>query len=277
MDRFKIHHSAVPSGHACYAPLVSSALDLYVRPDEHCASLTRDYFVLQRRRGHRYSVDDLMVAHLACTRAPSARRVLDLGCGLGSVLLMVAWALPHAELVGIEAQRESIALARRNVLLNGCEHRAAVHFGDLRDPDVLERLGTFDLITATPPYFDPRAATPCRDSQRAHAKFELRGGIEQYAQAAARVLAPGGLFVACGSRVPQGRGRSAVQAAGLVLSWTREVLPRPDRPAFLELIVARARGACETAPPLVLRELDGRRAAEHGAMREFFGLVASEF
>ena len=71
--------------------------------------------VLQRVRGHRYSLDDVATAWEAARARPSAVRVLDLGCGLGSVLLMLAWKLPDARLVGVEAQDISLALARRNV------------------------------------------------------------------------------------------------------------------------------------------------------------------
>jgi tRNA1Val (adenine37-N6)-methyltransferase len=253
------------------------ALDLYVRPDEHCASLTRDFFLLQRSRGHRYSVDDLLVAHLACTEAQSPLRVLDLGCGIGSVLLMIAWSNPQAELIGVEAQSESIALARRNAILNDCEHRIRLHCGDLRQQDLLSSLGSFDLVTGTPPYFDPKAATPCSDPQRAHAKFELRGGIEEYALAAARVLAPGGLFVVCAPSVPPQRASQALQAAGLHAQSHRCVLPGPQRPAFIELMVAgRSPATCRRPPPLVLREADGRRSPEHSAIREWFGVRASE-
>jgi len=255
-----------------------AALDLYVRPDEHCASLTRDYFILQRRKGHRYSVDDLLVAWAATTSEPSHARVLDLGCGIGSVLLMVGWALPDANLVGIEAQQESIALAHRNLELNEQQGRATVVHGDLRDSELLDRLGTFDLVTGTPPYFDPLRATPCSDAQRAAAKFELRGGIEHYALAAARTLAPEGRFVVCSTATPAQRGCDAIRAAGLFVRSRRSVLPGPARPAFLELIVA-GRRPCEPfiEPPLVLREADGRRSPEHARIRERFGVPASEW
>jgi tRNA1(Val) A37 N6-methylase TrmN6 len=257
-------------------------LDLLVRPDEHCAALTRDFRVIQRVRGHRYSVDDLLVAHLACAHASGARRVLDLGCGIGSVLLMVAWAMPGAELVGLEAQPESAALARRNVALNGCEQRARVVLGDLRDLALVGSLGRFELVAAAPPYFDPRAATPCHDPQRAQARFEMRGGVEAFARAAAAVLSTAGLFVACAAASPRGRTDAALDDAGLRPVWRRCVLPRPDRDPFLELVVAAPDSDAEppaqsvAVPPLVLRELDGRRTREHAAIREWFGLRASE-
>ena len=143
---------------------------------------------------------------------------------------------------------------------------------------MLEGVEPCDLITGTPPYFDPKAATPCADEQRRYAKFEMRGGIEAYAQAAARHLAPGGLFVVCAPAVPIDRGANAIASAGLHIRWRRPVLPGPDRAAFLELIVAsRERSDPVSAPALLLREADGRRSLSHAEIREWFGVPASEY
>ena len=78
------------------------ALDLWIRPDEQCVALTERFRLIQRYRGHRYSVDDMLVGHLAGSQGGAPTRVLDLGCGLGSVLLMLAWRLPSASFVGVE-------------------------------------------------------------------------------------------------------------------------------------------------------------------------------
>ncbi len=214
-------------------------LDPWVRPDEQCVALTSDYRLIQRYRGHRYSVDDMLVARLAASHAAHPRRILDLGCGLGSVLLMLAWRFPRATLVGIEAQPEHVSLARRNVLINGCEDRVTVLQGDLRYDEVfgVEQDG-FDLVTATPPYFDPRASTVCSDPQRAHAQWELRGGIEDYALAASKSLSQYGLFVTCAAPTPEHRAPRAFERAGLHPLWHRDVLPKPDKPPFLSLWVA---------------------------------------
>jgi tRNA1(Val) A37 N6-methylase TrmN6 len=258
-------------------PSPPAALDFVLRPDEQCIALTSTFGLIQPLRGHRYSVDDMLVAGLACEHAPAPRRVLDLGCGLGSILLLVAWARPDARLVGLEAQAEHVRDARRNVALNGCEARVGVVAGDLRDGALLARLGAFDLVTGSPPYFDPRRATVAADPTRAAAHWELRGGIEDYARAAAAALAPGGLFVACAAASPTGRAAAAFAAAGLGLVWRRPVAPRADKPPFLELLVGTpgAGGQTAVAAPLVLREIDGRRTAEHVAAREWTGLPAA--
>jgi len=62
-------------------------LPLSIPPDDLTDdALTDRVRVLQRRSGHRYSVDDVATAWLALRTMPEARACLDLGCGIGSVL-----------------------------------------------------------------------------------------------------------------------------------------------------------------------------------------------
>src|SRR5687768_8406575 len=88
--------------------------------------LTREVRVFQRKKGHRFSSDDVATAFVAYQAAPGARRVLDMGCGLGSVLLQLAWKLPEAELSGVEAQAQSFELLRRNVARSGFTARVRI-------------------------------------------------------------------------------------------------------------------------------------------------------
>ena len=252
-------------------------LDLLIRPDEQCVTLTRDNWLIQPLRGHRTSVDDMLVAHHACRQRSVPRRVLDLGCGLGSVLLMVGWAHRGATLVGVEAQPEHVAYARRNVVLNGCQGRARIEAGDLRDAALIDSLSRFDLVLGTPPYFDPGAGTMCADPLRAAAQWELRGGIEDYALAAARALSPEGLFVTCASAEPPKRSIEAFDRASLALRSRRQVIPRRGKPPFLTLLVGAhtASGSTVEEPPLVLRNLDGTRTRALAEIREWFGVPAS--
>ena len=253
--------------------------------EEKCVALTSSYRLFQPSRGHRYSVDDMLVAYVACTIAceqvsREPKRVLDLGCGLASVMLMIAWRFPHAKLVGVEAQPEHVALARRNILLNRCDERASIIEGDLRlvdlseSPDVAE--APFDLITATPPYFDPKASTVCSNTQRAYAQWELRGGIEEYAKAAAKVLSSDGRFVTCSSWKPEGRALRAFEQADLKPVWRCDVEPRPNAEPFLSLWVVIRSSPNEPAviehPRLLLRNSDGTRTPAHIQIREWFGI-----
>ena len=46
---------------------VNAEPDAALLPKEQSIALTRDYRLIQKLRGHRYSVDDMLVGHLAAT------------------------------------------------------------------------------------------------------------------------------------------------------------------------------------------------------------------
>ena len=225
--------------------------------------------LFQRRRGHRYSLDDVATAWTAAQARPDARRYLDLGCGIGSVLLMVAYKLAGIErIVGVEAQDISIELARRNVERNGV--RAELLHGDLRQ---LEHDQGFDLITGTPPYMPPGSGSPSTDAQRAYARLEMRGGIEDYIAAAARTLAKGGVFVACcDARRPE-RAIEGAAAAGLTPVRKQDVVPRAGHKGPLFTVwTFMHEGSLVVVDPLVARDKRGARTEASHALREFFDL-----
>lgn len=252
-------------------------------------ALTRDFRVWQRVRGHRYSLDDVLTAHEALRAVDAlasgalgelshthATRACDLGCGLGSVLLSIAWARPELSLVGVEAQEVSFELARRNVARNGLEARVRLIRGDLRAHEARHSAseGTpFDLVTGTPPYVPPGKSTPSPDSQRAHARVELRGGVEDYLEAAAALVAPGGVVVVCGdARFPQ-RAFAGAERVGLHPRRQRDARPRAGRPPLFSVWTFTPKpGSFEHASDFVARDEEGQRTDAYFALRAAFGL-----
>ena len=216
--------------------------------------LTRDVRVYQRLKGHRFSADDVVTAFVAYAERPAARQVLDLGCGLGSVLLCLAWKLPEARLAGIEAQSVSYALLERNVARSGFAERLRVRHGDLRDAALLSSLGSgFDLITGTPPYFAPDAALEAEDEQRAYARIEYRGGIEAYVAAAAPLLSRSGALVLCGDARVGARTTSAAVHAGLFVRSRHDVVNRVSCSSAGRSGEASARASSWTNSPTPVR------------------------
>ena len=268
-----------PPGWCAPGPPPAVQLDrpeLWPQPGEELCYLTGDWRILQRRRGHRWSLDDLVTAWCAAQLGAAAppRRIADLGCGIGAVLLMLAWRFPSARCVGVEAQAASAALARRSAAWNGAAQRCDVRIGDLRDPAVFPEGAVFDLMTGTPPYV-PRGSgrEPSRELQAA-CHIEQRGGIEAYCRAAARLLASEGCFVACHAGSQIRRAESAAADAGLAIVRRIDVVPRLGK-AALFAVYAMQRAAAQRPPivsELVVRDEQGQWTAAFRALRGDMGM-----
>ncbi len=241
---------------------------------EDLCHLAGDWRIFQRVGGHRWSLDDLATAWLAAeelSRRPPAR-VADLGCGIGTVLMLLAWRFPGARIEGVEAEADKVALARRSLRWNGCAGRCRVRIGDLRDRSTLA--GSFGLVSGTPPYLPRGTATEPARADRGPWHFEHRGGIEDYCRAAARLLAPGAPFVVCAGTLQESRVRQAASSVGLCITRRRDVVPRAGKGTLFALYVMRAMPADEARaePPLVVRDARGAWTPAFRAVRRAMGM-----
>jgi tRNA1(Val) A37 N6-methylase TrmN6 len=249
--------------------------DCLPRDGEEVSFLTGDFRILQLQRGHRWSLDDLLTAWWAVAPLPptASLRHLDMGCGIGSVLMSVAWALPESRSTGIEAQAISYGLLQRSLRLNALTERVTTHHGDLRETQLQER---FDLITGTPPYFDIADGTVSDVAQRGPCRFETRGGIETYCEAAARHLAPGGRFVVCETALELQRVYDAAAAANLSVRAQLDIIPRAGKAPLIRLFEMvrgeEASGEPPTCATLTVRDEALRWTAAFTAVRARMGM-----
>jgi tRNA1(Val) A37 N6-methylase TrmN6 len=246
--------------------------------EDHCL-LSGDWRILQQTRGHRWSLDDLVTAWVAAEAraANPPARALDVGCGIGSVLMMIAWRFPTARCTGVEAQEISLGMARRSLAWNGADDRCEVKLGDLRDASVLgsrEEHARFDLVTGTPPYFPPGEGVESEKVQCAPCRFEHRGGVEDYCAAGARWLAEGGTFVMCSASGEAERVIAGARAAGLVIRAWLDVIPRErKRPLVSVFTMDRSPGGPELArAELVVRNAKGEWTPEFAEVRRAMGM-----
>jgi tRNA1(Val) A37 N6-methylase TrmN6 len=242
-------------------------------------AISGHYRIFQLRAGHRLSTDDVLTAWYGTTWASSARRVLDLGSGIGSVATIAAWRLPGATLVTIEAQDESVRLARKSAKYNGLLERVDIRHGDFRDRALLGDAARFDLVLGSPPYFPLGTGIEGDHPQKVACRFELRGDIRDYCEVAARHLAAGGTFVCVFPEEQRERASRAAGDAGLVLVRTRPVIFREGEPPLVRLysmmrsddLPQRLHDAGWEEPPLVIRTAAGEVHREYVAVKLSIG------
>ncbi|MCC6809688.1 MAG: methyltransferase [Deltaproteobacteria bacterium] len=222
----------------------------------------------QSKSGYRYSIDSIVLAAFA----ESAReRTLDLGCGVGVVALQLWLEQKSERLVGLEVQASLARLAHANVVLNDAEENILIVTGDLRDSDVVKKLGEFDRVVMNPPYWPAKAGRLPPNEEKAIAKHKLLGGLEEWVKAAATALGPTGILecVYPSERLADLMWRCTnhrLNPVELTIVHTR-----PRLPATLALLRCEkdGRSGLKVTNPWVVYGKDGKPNARYPALEGF--------
>lgn len=252
---------------------------LEIPAGESLDAISGHFRLFQLRDGHRFSTDDVLTAWYGTSWAPRAGRVLDLGSGIGSVGMTAAWRLPGAAFVTVEAQDESVRLARKSAAYNGLEERYEIRQGDFRNPATLAADETFDLVLGSPPYFPLGTGNEGDHPQKVQCRFEVRGDISDYTRVAMAHLSPGGIFACVFPEIQLERVERAAADAGAVIVRRRPVVFREgDAPLVALFAMMRAADLPEpmrtrtwVEPALIIRTARGEVHPEYAAVKLAFG------
>ena len=116
---------------------------------KHTTLLNGRVTLMQSIDGLRASMDSVLLAS-AVTAKPN-ERVLDMGCGTGSVGLCVHARSPEIQLSGVDIQPQMIDLAKQNAVENGVDDANYI-CGDVTDKSIFDA-ESFDHIVMNPPYY----------------------------------------------------------------------------------------------------------------------------
>lgn len=256
---------------------------------ESLDALSGDFRIFQLKDGHRFSTDDVLTAWYGTSLAPSVARALDLGSGIGSVGMIAAWRLQGAHFVTVEAQSESVRLARKSAAYNGLTSRYEIREGDFRTPGILASDEKFDLILGSPPYFPEDAGIHGDHPQKIACRFEMKGDVGDYCAVAAKHLAPGGFLSLVFPVQPAHqleKVRQGAKAAGLTIVRSRPIcLKEGDTPLLAVFALVSSTDLPEKfrgesglfgpsgfeEPALTIRRKDGTIHPEYSAIKLTFG------
>ncbi len=139
--------------------------------------------LLQPKRGYRAALDSVLLA--SAIPAVDGDSVMDLGSGVGSASLCLAYRVKGCQIEGIEVQRPLVSLGIQNISLNGFEKRIKFVLGDVSEVGkVWER--RFDHVMINPPYLPVARAQPTSNPDRA--KIEVGIGLRDWVYAAASLV-----------------------------------------------------------------------------------------
>ncbi len=147
--------------------------------------------IAQPADGYRVAVDAVLLA--AAVDAGPGQHVLDLGCGVGSAALCLAWRQPHISVLGLDREPVFLACAEANAAANGVETRVSFLAGDVLDPPPFIR-AAFDHVMLNPPYLKAGSATVSAHPLKAAATAEGLATLPDWIACAHGAVKPGGLL-----------------------------------------------------------------------------------
>jgi tRNA1Val (adenine37-N6)-methyltransferase len=146
--------------------------------------------VLQKKRGYRFSIDAVLLSQFSKIR--KNERVMDLGTGCGILPLLLSQTTKAHSFVGVEIQKELAELAKKNVQLNHLQDRVSILQKDFRDLEDTYPPGSFDVVLSNPPYRKYRAGRVNPAMEKAIARHEIKGTLEDLISIASYLLPPKG-------------------------------------------------------------------------------------
>ena len=181
--------------YSSFPPHISSSIKSLKAMDESLDILNQKRWILQRKKGHKATTDDQLLAWVGwmmISTSHTSPLVWDLGSGKGTVSLLLTSLHEKLQCIGIEAFEQSYEQALRNCTLNQLQDRYFPYLGDLRDQTLCTHLlqthGSPNVLCGAPPFMPLGSGVLPQDPQRAHGRFELNGGVESYVATYARII-----------------------------------------------------------------------------------------
>ncbi len=146
--------------------------------------------IRQSRRGYRFNLDSLILAHFVTAKPRSVN--LDIGCGNGVIALVLARRFPESRWHGLELQPALAELAKKNAEDNGLDRRVTIDQADAGDIKNIYAARTFDNVVFNPPYRKINSGRINPLAQKAIARHEIHGSLALFLEAARHALNPTG-------------------------------------------------------------------------------------
>jgi len=146
--------------------------------------------IIQKKKGYRFSMDTVLLSQFIQIR--KNERVIDLGTGCGILPLVLSQTTKAHSFVGIEIQKGLADCAKKNVVLNHLEDRISILKEDFRKLREVFPPGSFDVVLSNPPYRKYRTGRINPSMEKAIARHEIKGTLEDLISIASYLLPPKG-------------------------------------------------------------------------------------
>jgi tRNA1Val (adenine37-N6)-methyltransferase len=146
--------------------------------------------IIQKNKGYRFSMDAILLSQFIRIRKND--RVIDLGTGCGILPLLLSYTSQALSFVGIEIQKALAECAKKNIVLNHLENRIRILRQDFRELKRTFPPGSFEVVLSNPPYRRHLAGRINPSTEKAVARHEIKGTLEDLTSIVSYLLPPKG-------------------------------------------------------------------------------------
>ncbi|AZS13056.1 tRNA1(Val) (adenine(37)-N6)-methyltransferase [Paenibacillus lutimineralis] len=223
--------------------------------------LTHDLSIIQSEQVFSFSMDAVLLARFA--NIPKYGRILDLCSGNGVIPILLS-TRTNAQIEGIEIQPRLADMAQRSVEMNGLAERINIMEGDLRDLAKEGGNGIYDAITVNPPYMPLTGGDLKLSEHQSIARHEIHCTLEDVAQAAMRLVKPGGKISMVHRPQRLGDIITMLRKYRMEPKVIRFIHPRAGSEANMVLVEAHRDGKPDVKilPPLIVYQENGEYCQE---------------
>lgn len=222
--------------------------------------------IIQTKRGYRFSIDAVLLAHFV--KIDGSEKIIDLGTGNGVIPLILAFLYPAARITGLELQEEMVERALRSTDLNRLEQSVKIIQGDVRSVKNVFSPHGFDAAVCNPPYRETASGRINPDLERRIARHEIMGCLMDFLRAGYHLVRRGGRMSLVYPATRMVDLLQAMRVAGVEPKRLRLVHSFAGTVATLVLVegVKGGRNELKVMPPLVVYTKERQYTAEMRAI-----------
>ena len=195
---------------------------------------------LQHRKGYRFSVDAVLVAHFQPPASGAVVLDLGAGCGVISLIMLFRWGQRIRGITALEIQPGLAELARLNVKHNGFGAKCHVLQADLREITTSLAPETFSQVVCNPPFYRQGSGRQSASPEALHARHQILADLADFVRAAAYVLKNGGILAMIYPAAGLTEMVASLSANGLEMKRLRFVYSYPDPAENARLVLVQA-------------------------------------
>lgn len=207
--------------------------------------------IVQPKVGYRVSMDTVMLA--ASVPAQPGERVIEAGSATGGAALCLAHRCQDVEVTGLELQASMVALAKRNIAINGLGGRVDILEGCITDPPQRLQQQSFHHAFANPPYLEQGSAIISKTKTKGLAHMDSTARLKDWVKFAMSMVKNKGTlsFIFRTDRIDELITLLSPSVGGMRIF---PLWPRQGVPAKRVIIQARKgmHGAAAVLPGIVL-------------------------